>query len=66
MVHVVLSSFWSLAACLCFGQQQACDEPIGREPFGPELTADGLSRLEASSQNPKKNRVLQITCGTQS
>jgi len=41
---------WSLAACLWVGQQQACDEPFGREPFGRELRVERLSRVEASSQ----------------
>ncbi len=27
-------------------QRAACDEPIGRESFDPELTTEGLSRVE--------------------
>ncbi len=31
-------------------QQTACDEPIGRESFDPELTTEGLSRTEHRKQ----------------
>jgi len=39
----------------------ACDEPIGREPFGPELTADGLrgERLPSACSGPYPVEVSQ-------
>jgi hypothetical protein len=31
-------------------QEPACDEPFGCKPFDPELTTEGLSRVETRSQ----------------
>jgi hypothetical protein len=52
---LLASGFWPLVPCLWIDYLPACDEPIGREPFGSELTAEGLraewlSRVETSSQ----------------